>query len=140
MSNWKASEEKAYKWFKANFGNSTGNFEPGTPVAGTPSVTAQINPAVWVLDFNQNSYYIPENIPQDGESYTKLRITASIAIPTAIPIEPLTNTLGNLDGKTFGSLLVTSKFQSISTVSFLIYKNAAIAVKFVSNNAFKTGK
>lgn len=79
------------EWFKANFGNSTGNFEPGTPVAGTPSVTAQINPAVWVLDFNQNSYYIPENIPQDGESYTKLRITASIAIPTAILDEDKVN-------------------------------------------------
>lgn len=78
-------------WFKENFGNSTGNFEPGTPVAGTPSVTAKINPAVWVLDFNQNSYYIPENIPQDEESYTKLRITASIAIPTAILDEKKVN-------------------------------------------------
>ena len=46
-----------------------------------------------------------------------------VAIPTAIPIEPFTNTLGNLDGKTLGSLQVSSKLSSISTVFFLISLN-----------------
>ena len=43
-----------------------------------------------------------------------------VAIPTAIPIEPLTSILGNLLGNTLGSLLVSSKLSSISTVFLLI--------------------
>ena len=71
--------------FKAAYGSNSGNYIPGTPVAGAPKdVKATIDPAVWVLDFNKKSYYIPENIPGDDGDYTKLRITASIAIPTAI--------------------------------------------------------
>ena len=46
-----------------------------------------------------------------------------VAIPTAIPIAPFTNILGNLDGKTTGSFKDSSKLEVISTVSFLISLN-----------------
>ena len=46
-----------------------------------------------------------------------------VAIPTAIPIVPLTNILGNFDGKTVGSFFVSSKFGIISTVSLFISLN-----------------
>ena len=72
-------------WYKNTYNKDFSTSIPGTPVAGTPQANAvKINPAVWVLDFNKMSYYIPENIPGDGGDYTKLRITASIAIPTAV--------------------------------------------------------
>ena len=72
------------KWFRDNFNASSGKYTPGTPVAGAPEgVAATIDPAVWKLDFNQKSYYIPKNISSSSANQTKLRITASIAIPTA---------------------------------------------------------
>ena len=40
-----------------------------------------------------------------------------MAIPTAIPSDPLIKRVGTDDGKTFGSLRVSSKFKSQSTVS-----------------------
>lgn len=71
-------------WFKDNYNASSGNFTPGTPVAGAPEgVAATIDPAVWKLNFNNQSYYIPENINTDASKQTKLHITASIAVPTA---------------------------------------------------------
>lgn len=71
-------------WFQDNYNASSGNFTPGTPVAGAPEgVAATIDPAVWELNFNNQSYYIPENINTDASKQTKLRITASIAVPTA---------------------------------------------------------
>ena len=71
-------------WFRDNFNAASGQYTPGTPVAGAPEgVAATIDPAVWELDFNQKSYYIPENISSNSANQTKLRITASIAIPTA---------------------------------------------------------
>ena len=41
-----------------------------------------------------------------------------VAIPTAIPSEPLTRSVGTVVGKTAGSFRVSSKFGSHSTVSF----------------------
>ncbi|OPZ94850.1 MAG: hypothetical protein BWY74_00250 [Firmicutes bacterium ADurb.Bin419] len=43
-----------------------------------------------------------------------------VAIPTAIPEEPLTKRFGNLDGSTTGSISCSSKFGLKSTVSLLI--------------------
>lgn len=83
--------------------NSTDNYIPGTPVAGKPEVTPTIDPAVWVLNFDDQSYYIPENIPGEEGEYTKLRITASIAIPTAkLSEEEINNAL---NGAGAGSLV-----------------------------------
>ena len=83
--------------------NSTENYIPGTPVAGKPEVTPTIDPAVWELNFDDQSYYIPENIPGEEGKYTKLRITASIAIPTAkLSEEEINNAL---NGAGAGSLV-----------------------------------
>ena len=43
-------------------------------------------------------------------SITSVRLWGAIfvAIPTAIPLDPLTSKFGNLDGKTVGSLSVSS--------------------------------
>ena len=46
-----------------------------------------------------------------------------VAIPTAIPVVPLTNILGNLEGKTTGSFSDSSKFGVKSTVFLLISRN-----------------
>ena len=46
-----------------------------------------------------------------------------VAMPTAIPDEPFTSRFGNLDGSTRGSLRVSSKFGSQSTVSFSISRS-----------------
>ena len=43
-----------------------------------------------------------------------------VAIPTAIPFEPLINKFGNLPGKTTGSLSDSSKLGLKSTVSLSI--------------------
>ena len=41
-----------------------------------------------------------------------------VAMPTAIPDEPLTKSAGSLAGSTVGSCLIPSKFGIKSTVSF----------------------
>src|SRR5690606_39431200 len=46
-----------------------------------------------------------------------------VAIPTAIPEEPLTSRLGSLPGNTVGSLSESSKFGWKSTVSLLMSDN-----------------
>ena len=46
-----------------------------------------------------------------------------VAIPTAIPVVPFTKILGNLEGKTSGSLVVSSKFGIKLTVFLLIFLN-----------------
>ena len=46
-----------------------------------------------------------------------------VAIPTAIPVVPLTKIFGNLEGKTTGSLSLSSKLGLKSTVSLLIFLN-----------------
>ena len=55
-------------------------------------------------------------------SITSFRLWGGIlvAIPTAIPDEPLTKRLGNLDGSTDGSNSSPSKFGTKSTVFLLI--------------------
>ena len=71
-------------FFIDTYGNDdTQNYIPGTPVAGVPDLKARVDPAIWMLNLNQRSYYIPENITTDESNQTKLRITVSIAIPTA---------------------------------------------------------
>lgn len=75
------------KFFQTNYGNMSGNFVPGRPIAGAMKTTPYIDPSVWRLNFNNVSYYIPENIPQNSSNYTKLRITASVAIPT-VELDP----------------------------------------------------
>ena len=90
--------------------DNTQNYKPGTPVAGIPQTQTIIDPAVWnlVLDKNKKAYYIPENIPQnnvpeENKSYTKLRITLSIAVPTAkLTDEQINDALKNAGG---GSLI-----------------------------------
>ncbi len=54
-----------------------------------------------------------------------------MAIPTAIPDEPFTSKLGNLAGKTCGSLRVSSKLGAKSTVSLLISANSSVAIRAI---------
>ncbi len=54
-----------------------------------------------------------------------------VAIPTAIPVAPLTRIFGNLAGRTFGSFSVSSKFGIKSTVSLLMSASISIEI-FVS--------
>ena len=58
-------------------------YKPGTPVAGKPEGTVTIDPAVWTLNFENKSYYIPENIQTDEDKQTKLRIKLSVATASA---------------------------------------------------------
>ncbi|CAI8250030.1 MAG: Uncharacterised protein [Flavobacteriia bacterium] len=51
-----------------------------------------------------------------------------VAMPTAIPAEPLTSRLGNLDGRTVGSLSESSKFSWKSTVSLSISVTISSAI------------
>ena len=51
-----------------------------------------------------------------------------VAIPTAIPLVPLTKRLGYLDGSTDGSFSVSSKFGVNSTVSLLISATISIDI------------
>ena len=51
-----------------------------------------------------------------------------VAIPTAIPIVPLTRMLGNLLGKTLGSSLLPSKLGSKSTVFLFISFSNSVAI------------
>lgn len=74
-------------FFQENYGNMSGNFVPGRPIAGAMKTTPYIDPSVWNLKFNNVSYYIPENITNNSDNYTKLRITASVAIPT-VELDP----------------------------------------------------
>ena len=46
-----------------------------------------------------------------------------VAMPTAMPEEPLTSRLGNREGSTRGSFRLSSKFGSQSTVSFSISRS-----------------
>ena len=48
-----------------------------------------------------------------------------VAIPTAIPVVPLTRRLGYLEGSTVGSFSVSSKFGIKSTVFLLISARSA---------------
>ena len=86
------------EFFKANYDNMSGNFTPGRPVAGELTSQADINPAVWKLNFDPVSYYIPENITNSNQ--TKIRITASIAYPTVVLDEELVNDAINAGGGT----------------------------------------
>ena len=54
-----------------------------------------------------------------------------VAIPTAIPDEPLTNKFGNLDGNTAGSFSSPSKFGIKSTVFLLISLSIWLAILFI---------
>ena len=56
-----------------------------------------------------------------------------MAIPTAIPEDPLTRRLGNLDGKTAGSISCSSKLGLKSTVSLLI--SASISMQILESLA-----
>ena len=48
-----------------------------------------------------------------------------VAIPTAIPVEPLINRFGNLAGNTVGSFNDPSKLSCISTVSLFKSKRSS---------------
>ena len=56
-----------------------------------------------------------------------------VAIPTAIPVVPLTRRLGNLEGRTVGSFSVSSKLGTKSTVSLLI--SASISIEILERRA-----
>lgn len=73
-------------WYQSTYNKDFSTSIPGTPVAGAPESDAvRVDPSVWTLDFGKLSYYIPENVqPIDNPTYTRLRITASIAVPTAV--------------------------------------------------------
>src|SRR5437867_3527093 len=51
-----------------------------------------------------------------------------VAIPTAMPLEPLTSRFGNFEGRTRGSFSVPSKLSIQSTVSFSRSSSIASAV------------
>ncbi len=52
-----------------------------------------------------------------------------VAIPTAMPSDPLTSRFGNRAGKTFGSLWLSSKFGAKSTVSELMSRSISVAMR-----------
>ncbi len=52
-----------------------------------------------------------------------------VAIPTAIPAEPLTSRLGYRAGRTLGSLVDSSKFGIMSTVSLSRSRRSSIAIR-----------
>ena len=54
-----------------------------------------------------------------------------VAIPTAIPEAPFTNKLGIRVGRTVGSLSVSSKFKSKSTVSFAMSPKKSSAIRII---------
>ena len=54
-----------------------------------------------------------------------------VVIPTAIPVDPLTNRLGNLLGRTTGSFVVSSKFGLKSTVSLSISLRSSEAILLI---------
>ena len=56
-----------------------------------------------------------------------------VAIPTAIPVVPLTNRFGKRDGSTVGSFSVSSKFGTKSTVSFPM--SASISMEILESLA-----
>ena len=49
-----------------------------------------------------------------------------VAIPTAIPVVPLTKIFGNLDGRTLGSCSRPSKLSSKSTVFLFISRSISL--------------
>ena len=51
-----------------------------------------------------------------------------VAMPTAMPVDPLTKRFGYLDGRTIGSLRVSSKFEPKSTVSFSMSVSISSAI------------
>ena len=51
-----------------------------------------------------------------------------VAIPTAIPEEPLTSRFGKRAGSTRGSLRLSSKFGSQSTVSLSMSRSISFAI------------
>ena len=52
-----------------------------------------------------------------------------MAIPTAMPSEPLTSRFGNLAGKTSGWRWLSSKFGTKSTVSALMSLSISVAMR-----------
>ena len=86
-----------------------------------------INPAVgksgpFICSINSSSVESLLSIKQHIASITSPILCGGIlvAIPTAIPLLPFTNKLGNFVGKTTGSSNLSSKFGIKSTVSLSI--------------------
>ncbi len=52
-----------------------------------------------------------------------------VAMPTAIPLEPLTRRLGNRAGRTTGSCSESSKFGMKSTVDFSMSASSSAAMR-----------
>ena len=61
---------------------------------------------------------------------TSLRLCGGmfVAMPTAIPDEPFTSRFGKRDGSTLGSLRVSSKFGSQSTVSLSMSRSISLDI------------
>ena len=57
-----------------------------------------------------------------------------VAIPTAIPSEPLTKSVGTVDGSTVGSFSVSSKFGSHSTVSLSKSLSISLAILVIRDS------
>jgi hypothetical protein len=64
-------------------------------------------------------------------STTSLRLCGGIlvAIPTAMPSDPLTSRFGNRAGNTVGSRRLSSKFATKSTVSELMSRSISVAMR-----------
>ena len=51
-----------------------------------------------------------------------------VAMPTAMPLEPLTRRFGKREGRTRGSFRLSSKFGSQSTVSFSMSRSISLEI------------
>jgi len=90
---------------------------------------------IWTLDeahqvFNSDIIHffpIPQQIYQSVNHLPRLCGGMLVAMPTAIPVAPLTSRLGIAAGKTSGSSRVPSKFSLKSTVFFWISESKLAA-------------
>ena len=60
-----------------------------------------------------------------------------VAIPTAIPSEPLINKFGNTEGRTAGSFRVSSKLFIHSTVSLSISLNNSLPILDIRDSVYR---
>ena len=60
-----------------------------------------------------------------------------VAMPTAMPEEPLTSRLGNREGRTLGSLRVSSKLGSQSTVSLSMSRSISSAMRDMRASVYR---
>ena len=91
-------------------------------------------------------YCISSGTVQSGWSiiYTVASMTSPrlwggmfVAMPTAMPMEPLTSRFGNREGSTSGSLRVLSKFIPYSMTSFSMSTSISLASRDIRASVYR---